>query len=142
MANSVAVLVGEAKEWVPKLIEKSKGLIVDAGDAAKVDVSPLSYRELYDRVLSLIGTVEKEGGKILLDGRNFKHPKHTKGNFIAPTVIEVTPDMTAYKEEIFGPVLCLVYVNTLEEGIELINKNHWGNGTSIFTKSGAYARKF
>jgi malonate-semialdehyde dehydrogenase (acetylating) / methylmalonate-semialdehyde dehydrogenase len=59
-----------------------------------------------------------------------------------PSIIEVTPEMTAYKEEIFGPVLCVVRVKTIEEGIAFINKNQWGNGASIFTSSGAHGRKF
>lgn len=79
----------------------------------------------------------------MLDGSDYKHPDFPKGNFVAPTIIDdVTADMTCYKEEIFGPVLICVRVKTLQEGIEFINKNAWGNGCAIFTKSGSAARKF
>jgi len=142
MAISVAVLVGDAKKIIPMLIEKSSKVKVGAGDEPDVEVAPLSYRDLYNRVLNYIESVPKEGGTILLDGRNFKHPKYPNGNFIAPTIVEVNENMTAYKDEIFGPVLCVIYVDTLDEAIKLINRNHWGNGTAIFTKSGAAARKF
>eukprot|EP00828_Plagiopyla_frontata_P041319 TRINITY_DN584_c0_g1_i6.p1 TRINITY_DN584_c0_g1~~TRINITY_DN584_c0_g1_i6.p1 ORF type:complete len:180 (+),score=41.15 TRINITY_DN584_c0_g1_i6:77-616(+) len=102
----------------------------------------MCIRDRYNRILGLLGTVEKEGGKFLLDGRNIKVDGYPNGNFIGPTLIEVTTEMTAYKEEIFGPAMTILYVDTLEEGIKLINKNQWGNGTAIFTKSGAAARKF
>jgi len=94
-------------------------------------------------VLNYINGAEKEGAKILLDGRNFVHPKYPKGNFVAPTILDnVTQNMTCYKEEIFGPVLCIVRANNLNEAIELLNKHRWGNGCAIFTRSGANARKF
>jgi len=93
--------------------------------------------------LAYITGAEKDGAKIILDGRNFVHPKYPKGNFISPTLIDnVTTNMTCYKEEIFGPVLCIVRVNTLNDAIELINNNRWGNGCAIFTRSGSNARKF
>lgn len=80
---------------------------------------------------------------MVLDGTKYVHPKYPQGNFIAPTIIDnVTTDMTCYKEEIFGPVLVCLRVETLQEAIDLINKNAWGNGTAIFTKSGSAARKF
>jgi len=112
---------------------------MDAG----VDVSPLCYPELRDRVLEILNTVEKEGGKLILDGRNFKHPQYPNGNFVGPTVIDhVTKDMTCYKEEIFGPAVCVIRLNTLQEAVEYINSNKYGNGTAIFTRNGASARYF
>ena len=69
-----------------------------------------------------MGTVEKEGGKFLLDGRNVKIDGYPNGNFIAPTLVEVTTEMTAYKEEIFGPALCVLYADTLDDAIALINR--------------------
>jgi len=78
---------------------------------------------LKERVIGHINQAEKEGAKIPLDGRGFVHPKYTKGNFVGPTILDhVTPDMTCYKEEIFGPVLCVVRVNTFDEAIQLVNK--------------------
>lgn len=70
----------------------------------------------------MLGTVEKEGGKILLDGRNIKVEEFPDGNFVGPTIIEVNEKMTSYQEEIFGPVICIVYKNTLQEAIDFINK--------------------
>ncbi len=70
----------------------------------------------------MLGTVEKEGGKILLDGRNIKVENYPDGNFVGPTIIEVNENMTSYKEEIFGPVLCIVYKKNLQEAIEFVNK--------------------
>ena len=80
---------------------------------------------------------------MLLDGRGVKVEGFPNGNFVGPTVIDnVKPGMKVYDEEIFGPVMCLVRVDNINEAIEMINKNQYGNGTAIFTKSGAAARKF
>jgi len=143
MALSVAVMVGESQNWIPELVERAKRLKMSIGTDKDVDLGPLCDSELRKKVIGYIDLAEKEGAKIILDGRNYKHPTYTKGNFIAPTIMDhMTPQMTSYKDEIFGPVLCIVRVNTLDEAIELINKNRWGNGTAIFTKSGSHARKF
>ena len=84
-----------------------------------------------------------EGAKLLLDGRGIKVPGYEKGNFVGPTILSsVTPDMKCYTEEIFGPVLVCLEADTLEEAVEIINKNPYGNGTAIFTNSGSAARKF
>jgi malonate-semialdehyde dehydrogenase (acetylating)/methylmalonate-semialdehyde dehydrogenase len=84
-----------------------------------------------------------EGATCLLDGSNFTLPGHEQGNWLGPTLFrDVTPEMSIYREEIFGPVLCCLCVDTLEEAITLINNNPFGNGTSIFTASGAAARQF
>jgi len=73
-------------------------------------------------VLSLLGTLEKEGGKFLLDGRKCHVPAYPNGNFVGPTIMEVDTNMTCYKEEIFGPALCIICVDTMQEGIDLINR--------------------
>lgn len=142
MALAVGVFVGDSYQLVDQIVEKAKNLKVDSGHLETTDVAPVAYKELKERIVQLIKSVEKEGGKILLDGSDFVHPTLPNGNYVAPTVIEVTEDMTAYKEEIFGPVICVVRKNTLDEAIEFVNNNKWGNGSSIFTKSGAVARKF
>ena len=81
--------------------------------------------------------------QLLLDGRNPTVDKYPNGNFVGPTIItNMNTSMKAYKEEIFGPVLCVVNVDTMDEAIDLVNKNHYGNGTAIFTNNGATARKF
>jgi malonate-semialdehyde dehydrogenase (acetylating) / methylmalonate-semialdehyde dehydrogenase len=85
----------------------------------------------------------KAGAKLELDGRAIKVAGYEKGNFIGPTIFSaVTPNMTIYTTEIFGPVMVIVAVGTLDEAIKLVNDNPFGNGTGIFTQSGAAARKF
>lgn len=107
-----------------------------------VDISPLITKESKSRVEAIIEKATKQN-KVLLDGRGIKVPGFEKGNFIGATVIdECKPGTSAYDDEIFGPVLCIVRVNTLQEGIDLINSSTYGNGTAIFTRSGNAARKF
>ena len=143
MATSVAVLVGEASKWIPDIVEKAKGLTVNAGTEPGADLGPVVSKQAKQRIESLIDQAAKEGAKIELDGRNVKIPNYPQGNFIAPTVISgVKPEHKTYQTEIFGPVLQLVSVDTLDEAIDIINRNPYGNGTGIFTQSGAAARKF
>jgi malonate-semialdehyde dehydrogenase (acetylating)/methylmalonate-semialdehyde dehydrogenase len=143
MATSVAVLVGEARQWIPDIVEKAKSLKVNAGTEPGTDLGPVVSKQAKQRIESLIDEARKEGAKVELDGRNVKIPNYPQGNFIAPTVISgVKKDHKAYQTEIFGPVLQIVSVDTLDEAIELINANPYGNGTGIFTQSGAVARKF
>lgn len=143
MALTTAVFVGDSKEWVHDIAKKAQSFKIGSGAEQGIDLAPVCYPELKERILSLIGTAEKEGARVVLDGSKYVHPKFGSGNFVAPTIIDnVTPNMTVYKEEIFGPVLICCHVNTLQEAIDFINTNDWGNGTSIFTKSGSAARKF
>ncbi|MCP8466119.1 CoA-acylating methylmalonate-semialdehyde dehydrogenase [Pseudomonas sp. ZM23] len=143
MAVSVAVLVGEASGWIPDLVAKARTLKVSGGTENGTDVGPLVSCAALDRVSGLIERGVKEGATLELDGRNPQVPGYDKGNFVGPTVFSgVTPDMTIYREEIFGPVLCIVSVKTFDEAIELINANPNGNGTALFTRSGAAARHF
>jgi malonate-semialdehyde dehydrogenase (acetylating)/methylmalonate-semialdehyde dehydrogenase len=143
MALSVAMFIGSAREWVPELIERAKALKVNGGFEKGADLGPLISPHAKTRVTNLITSAETEGGKILLDGRNVKlDGPYANGNFVGPTVLEATTDMKCYREEIFGPVLVCIQAETLEEAIEIINKNRYGNGTAIFTQSGATARKF
>ena len=143
MAISVGVLVGEAQKWIPDIVEKAKSLKVSAGTEPGADLGPLISKNALARVTALIEAGVKEGAKLELDGRGFKVPGYPDGNFVGPTVFSgVKPGMNIYKEEIFGPVLCLVGVDTLDEAIAFVNANPFGNGTGIFTQSGAAARKF
>jgi len=142
MAISVAIMVGDAKNWVADLVEKSKTLKVHAGVEPGTDVGPLVSQAAYSRVNSLIdkGTTE---AKLELDGRSVKVAGYENGNFVGPTIFsDVKPGMTIYDQEIFGPVLCLSFAKDIDEAIAMINKNPNGNGTAIFTQSGAAARKF
>ncbi|KSW27660.1 MULTISPECIES: CoA-acylating methylmalonate-semialdehyde dehydrogenase [unclassified Pseudomonas] len=143
MAVSVAILVGEANEWIPDLVAKARTLKVSGGTEAGTDVGPLVSCAALDRVSGLIERGIQEGARLELDGRNPQVAGYQKGNFVAPTIFSgVSAQMSIYREEIFGPVLCVVSVKTLDEAIELINANPNGNGTAIFTRSGAAARHF
>ncbi|WP_137936318.1 CoA-acylating methylmalonate-semialdehyde dehydrogenase [Chitinivorax sp. B] len=142
MAISVAVLVGDANDWIPELVAKAKTLKVGPGKD-NLDLGPLISCAAKDRVTTLIQKGIEQGATLELDGRDVKVPGHDQGNFVGPTIFSsVKPGMAVYDQEIFGPVLCIVSVNTLDEAIELINANPNGNGTAIFTQSGAAARRF
>lgn len=143
MALSTAVFVGEAREWIPELVEKAKKLKVNAGHEPDADLGPLISPESKKRVCELVQSGVDEGAKLLLDGRDIKVKGYEKGNFVGPTILHyVNPEMKCYTEEIFGPVLVSMEVDTLDDAIKLINKNPYGNGTAIFTTNGATARKY
>ncbi len=144
MAVSVAVLVGKAREWVPELVAKARQLSVGAGNAAGTDVGPVISCAAKERVEGLIAKGVEEGATLELDGRLPPLPGGLKdGNFIGPTVFSgVKPGMAIYDQEIFGPVLCIAEAENLDEAIALVNANPNGNGTAVFTQSGAAARKF
>jgi malonate-semialdehyde dehydrogenase (acetylating)/methylmalonate-semialdehyde dehydrogenase len=143
MAVSVAVLVGDAQKWVPELVAKAKTLKIGAGVDKGVDVGPLVSCAAYERVNGLIERGVEEGATLALDGRKPTVPGYEQGNFVGPTIFaDVKPGMVVYEQEIFGPVLCLANAESMDEAIELINANPNGNGTAIFTQSGAAARKF
>src|SRR5690606_2707125 len=96
-----------------------------------------------ERVLELIRSGKEEGATCLLDGSNFSLKGFEAGNWMRPTLFDkVSPQMRIYKEEIFGPVLCLVHADSLDDAIALVNASPYGNGTSIFTACGAAARKY
>ncbi|MFA7506316.1 MAG: CoA-acylating methylmalonate-semialdehyde dehydrogenase [Burkholderiaceae bacterium] len=142
MAISVAVLVGESRKWIPEIIERARRLKVGAG-IDNLDLGPLISGAAHERVVSLIAQGAQEGAKLELDGRGIKVAGYEQGNFVGPTVFSgVKPGMTIYDQEVFGPVLSLVEADSLEEAIEIINANPNGNGTAIFTQSGAAARRF
>lgn len=144
MAIHVLVLVGEAKKWLPDFVAKALKLKVGPGTHPETDLAALITPSAKKRVLGYIDKGIAQGARLELDGRNVKvHQGYEQGNFVGPTIFSgVTPDMDIYTGEIFGPVLCVVNVDTLEEAIEFVNKNPYGNGTAIFTQSGAAAHKF
>ncbi|KAI0348521.1 methylmalonate-semialdehyde dehydrogenase [Trametopsis cervina] len=142
MAISVAVLVGNAQSWVPELVERAKKLKVNQGFEQGADIGPVISPRAKERINGLIASVEEEGGRILLDGRGYEVPGYPDGNWVGPTVVEATTTMRAYTEEIFGPVLVVIPADTLDDALAIINANKYGNGTAIFTQSGATARKF
>ena len=143
MALSVVVLVGEAQKWIPELVEKTKTLKVSAGTEKGTDVGPLISCAALSRVEGLIERGIAEGAKLELDGRKPTVAGYEKGNFVGPTIFSgVKPGMSIYDQEVFGPVLAIVAADDLDQAIEFINANPNGNGTAIFTQSGAAARKF
>jgi malonate-semialdehyde dehydrogenase (acetylating)/methylmalonate-semialdehyde dehydrogenase len=141
MAISAVVAVGEAGDaLVEKIRQKAAKLPIGPGDQHGIEMGPLITRAHRDRVKGYVDAGEKEGAKLVLDGRGFTHGD---GFFIGPTLFDrVKPEMTIYRDEIFGPVLVVLRVQTLDEAIRLVNSNPYGNGTAIFTRSGAAARRF
>jgi len=143
MALSTAVFVGESKEWIKEIKEKAEKLIVGPGWDPKSEVGPVISKHSKQRIQKLIKNSTTEGAKVLLDGSNVTVKGFENGNYIGPTLItNVKPNMEIYKEEVFGPVLVCLEAETLDDAIKLINANPYGNGTAIFTRSGAAARKF
>ncbi|MDP9711597.1 UNVERIFIED_ORG: malonate-semialdehyde dehydrogenase (acetylating)/methylmalonate-semialdehyde dehydrogenase [Pseudomonas fluorescens] len=143
MATSVVVLVGAAKQWLPDLKALAQKLKVNAGNEPGTDVGPVISKKAKARILDLIESGIKEGAKLELDGRDISVPGYEHGNFVGPTLFSgVTTDMQIYTQEIFGPVLVVLEVDTLDQAIALVNANPFGNGTGLFTQSGAAARKF
>ncbi|MBL4606261.1 MAG: CoA-acylating methylmalonate-semialdehyde dehydrogenase, partial [Pseudomonadales bacterium] len=143
MAISVAVLVGEAKDWVDDIKASLSQLKPGVWDDDQAAYGPQISPEAKHRILKLIKQGKDEGADCLLDGSNCTVEGYPEGNWVGPTLFaNVSPKMSIYREEIFGPVLCLLSVDSLEEAITLINANPYGNGTSIFTASGAAAKKY
>ena len=143
MALSVAVMVGETKHWVDELVNKTKTLKVNAGHEPNTDVGPVISTRAKSRVIDLINSGVEQGAELLLDGRDVQVPGYEQGNFVGPTIFnQVTTDMRIYKEEVFGPVLAIMHVDTLEQAIALINANPFGNGVGLFTQNGNTARTF
>ena len=128
MALTTAVMVGEAQDWVKDVAEKATKLTISAGHEPVTDLGPVISPQAKERICSLIQSAVDEGAELLLDGRNVTVESYPKGNFVGPTIISsMKNNMTAYVNEIFGPVLCVVNVDTLDEAIDLINSNPYGN---------------
>ncbi len=144
MAISAVVAVGGiADALVSSLKAKADALRVGRGDGAGVDMGPLVTQAHRDRVAVYIKTGQEEGATLVKDGRQHKVSGGSNGFYLGPTLFDhVTPEMTIYKDEIFGPVLVVLRVDSLDEAIEMVNANPWGNGTAIFTNSGGAAERF
>ena len=142
MAISVAIFVGESKNWIEDVKTEMQKVSPGSWDSPESGYGPLISKAAKDRVLSLIEKGKSEA-KCLLDGSECKVDDYPEGNWVGPTLFsEVKTDSEIYKTEIFGPVLLAINVETLEEAIDLVNDNPYGNGTSIFTSSGRSARKY
>jgi len=144
MAISVAVAVGDAAdELVPLLKAKAEAVKVGAGDDPAAEMGPVVTSASLDRVTGLIASGVTQGAEPVVDGRGLQIEGHEGGFFVGPTVLDrVTADMDVYRDEVFGPVLAVVRAATLEEAIDLINANPYGNGTAIFTFDGGAVRTF
>ncbi|WP_313271697.1 CoA-acylating methylmalonate-semialdehyde dehydrogenase [Stenotrophomonas sp.] len=143
MAASTVVLVGEAQGWIGALVAKARTLKVNAGTEAGTDVGPVISCAARERIEALIASGVAQGATLELDGRNPQVAGYERGNFVGPTIFSgVTPGMRIYDEEIFGPVLVILQADTLDDAIALVNANPNGNGTAVFTQSGAAARRF
>ena len=144
MAISAVVAVGEAGDaLVAKIRDKAARLPVGPGDRQGVEMGPLISKLHRDRVKGYVDAGVKEGAALVLDGRGLKVAGHDNGYFLGPSLFDhVQTGMSIYRDEIFGPVLIVLRAQTLDPAIELVNSNPYGNGTAIFTRSGAAARRF
>ncbi len=144
MAISVIVAVGDVGDpLVDAIVERLGALRIGPGLGDDVDMGPLVTEAHRDRVRSYIDAGESEGARLVADGRGLSIDGHPDGFWLGPSLFDhVTPDMSIYTDEIFGPVLCVVRVDTYDEGLALINANPYGNGTAIFTNDGGAARDF
>jgi malonate-semialdehyde dehydrogenase (acetylating)/methylmalonate-semialdehyde dehydrogenase len=144
MAISVVVAVGDvADRLVDGLAARARKVTTGPGDGADVEMGPVITAAARDRIRGLIDKGCAEGAKVVVDGRGIRVPGHEQGFFVGPTLFDrVEPAMTIYQEEIFGPVLCVVRVESLEAAIDLVNRNPYANGVALFTRSGHAARRF
>jgi len=145
MAISMAVPVGEetADRLVAKLAPMVEAMKIGPYDEPDAEMGPVITAQARDRIESLISTGEAEGAEVVVDGRGLKLQGYEGGFWVGGTLLDrVTPEMTVYKEEIFGPVLSVLRAKTYDEAVKLINDHQYGNGTAIFTRDGDAARDF
>ena len=144
MAISVAVLVGDVADRImPALAARTKALAVGNGMEPHIEMGPVITREAKQRIEGCIAQGVAEGATLVVDGRGLAVAGHTEGFFTGGTLFDhVTPAMTVYREEIFGPVLCCVRVPDLAAAVALVNANEFGNGVACFTRDGHVAREF
>jgi len=144
MAISVAVVEDSVADvFVEKLAAKARAVKVTAGDQPGADMGPVITAAAKARIEGLIGSAERDGAELVVDGRGHTVPGYESGFFVGPTVIDrVAPEHEVYREEVFGPVIDVVRVSGLAEAIDVINANPYGNGTAVFTGSGEAARTF
>ncbi|EXJ90480.1 methylmalonate-semialdehyde dehydrogenase (acylating) [Capronia coronata CBS 617.96] len=143
MALSVILFVGSTKDWIADLVEVARSLVIGRGLEEGVDVGPLITPAAKERVEEIVNSAEAEGAQVLLDGRNLSVDRYADGNFFGPTILsKVRTYMQCYQEEIFGPVLACMEVASLDEAVEIVNENRYGNGCTLFTASPVSARAF
>ncbi|MGZ4790115.1 MAG: aldehyde dehydrogenase family protein, partial [Terriglobales bacterium] len=144
LAVSVAVTIGDAqKKFRDMVADRASSLRVGYGLEEGTEMGPVITGESKQRIESLIGAGVSDGAKVLVDGRSPKIGSYESGNFVKPTILDGLPaESTVASTEIFGPVLSLIHANDVDEGIGILSRTAYGNSASIFTTSGAAARKF
>ena len=144
LASSVAVTVGEGRKvFGEALADAATRRVVGYGLDKSVQMGPVITPESKARIEGLVDKAVSEGAKVRVDGRGALIKGFEKGNFLRPTILEdVDPSGTIAQTEIFGPVLSMIHVDTIEEAIDLVNRSNYGNMACLFTRSGAAARKF
>lgn len=144
MAISVAVLVGNAgASIVPRLVERTRALKIGNGMDPTAEMGPIVTSAARARIVGCIGSGVREGAALLVDGRTQHVPGHEGGFWLGGTLFDkVTPSMSIYRDEIFGPVLCCVHVPDFAAALDLVNNHAYGNGTACFTRDGHVAREF
>jgi malonate-semialdehyde dehydrogenase (acetylating) / methylmalonate-semialdehyde dehydrogenase len=144
MAVSAAVAVGAGADRVVEAVaERARAVRVGPGRDEASEMGPVVTAAARERIVGLVDSGERAGARVAVDGRGLVVPGHEDGFFVGPTVLDaVTPDMEVYREEVFGPVLSVVRADDVDEAIALVNANPYGNGTAVFTSSGAAARRF
>ncbi len=144
MAISVAVAIGDAGDaLVARLAERTRALKIADGMADGAEMGPVVTLAAKQRIEKLIGEGVEQGATLVVDGRGFRVPDRDNGFFVGGTLFDhVQPSMSIYKEEIFGPVLCVVRLPDVGSALELINRNEYGNGVAVFTRDGGVAREF
>src|SRR5471032_1000912 len=144
MAVSVVVAVGDAGDkLIDALAQRTAALKIRDGMAADAEMGPVVSSAAKQRIERLIGEGVEQGAKLIVDGRNCTVEGRENGFFVGGTLFDhVTPEMSIYKEEIFGPVLCMLRAPDVMHAVELINRNEYGNGVAIYTRDGGVAREF
>jgi malonate-semialdehyde dehydrogenase (acetylating)/methylmalonate-semialdehyde dehydrogenase len=145
MAISALVTVGKntAKNLLDELVPLIQQVVIDAGDNPKADFGPLISATHKNRVITAVTQGISEGARLVVDGREYQHPNYPNGFFMGPCLFDnVTEEMSIYQKELFGPVLVILQVDSLDQAIDLVSRNPYGNGTAIFTQNGGDARHY
>ncbi len=143
MAVSAVVAVGDGDALVRALRDRAVALTTGPGTDPRSDMGPLITEAHRDRVAGYLASAESEGAELVVDGRGVKVAGFDGGFYLGPSLVDrVSPAMRVYRDEIFGPVLSVLRVDDLDQAIDLVNANPYGNGTAIFTRDGYAARRF
>jgi len=144
LAGSNLIAIGNiADQFTKSFVERSKKIKVGYGLDESVNMGPVVSAKAKKKVIDYIDGAEREGAKVLLDGRKISVPGYEKGHFVGPTVLgDVTPDMTPAKEEVFGPVVGIMRMESMDDALEFIDKSPFGNAATIYTQNGKWAREF